>query len=533
LSAAELPDMLLRQAEAALAAGRLGDGLRNGEAAWAASAAHDDAWRLRCGSALIKLRYRSGAQASVVELGREVLPLSRALALPAAERAELLRLVALAAAETGGFEQAMTLGHEAHRIADEAGDRALMALAINVIGWVYHRIGDPWHSEQLLLSALELAREAGAEQPIFFVLNNLAGVLLGSYYLQQDTTARPELGPLLERALGYARECARLAQAQTDAFARATVLCNLGEVLVLRGEHAEAAGVLGPALALAEVAGFNALQWRIGANLGRLELQRGQPAAALALLEPVLQACEAARAHNTQLRVQHVLWLCHSALGDSAGALGHLERYHRMEHERLLNQLRGRSQLFVTRVEAEQARLETLRERERAHRAEADARIDQLTRLGNRRALEERWPPLVEKTQMAADALTLAMLDLDHFKRINDRFGHAVGDSVLVALAELLRQNLRSHDLIIRVGGEEFLVVLPETGLARAEEICARLRERVEQHAWCAVAEGLALTVSIGLAAAPPYELGLLLARADAALYAAKAAGRNRVCCAQ
>lgn len=522
-------DDLLHQAERALAADRSSEGLLAGEAAWAAAALHDDAWRLRCGRVLLQLRYRSGALAAVVDLAQEVLPLQRALAPPAGQQTALLRLVALAAAETGGFEQAMTIGHEAHRIADEAGDRVEKALAVNVIGWVYNRIGDPWHAERLLLDALELARESGAEAPTFFVLNNLAGTLLGSYYLQQDTAPEHELRPLLERALGCARQCATRVQGQADAFVRTTVLCNLGEVLVLAGEHAEAEHTLHLALATAQTSGFRALQWRIDANLGRLELQLGRPAAALVLLQRVLQASEAPQAYNTHLRVQHALWMCHAALGNAPAALKHLERYHQLEHARLLKQLHGRSQLFVTRVEIEQARLETRRERERASRAETDARIDPLTGLGNRRALDDQWPPLARRLRTASAGVAMAMLDLDHFKIVNDRFGHRVGDAVLVALADLIRQNLRSHDLLVRMGGEEFLLVLPEADAARALDICGRLRQRVEQHAWSALADGLAVTVSIGIATAPPHELESLVDRADAALYQAKACGRNRV----
>jgi diguanylate cyclase (GGDEF)-like protein len=195
----------------------------------------------------------------------------------------------------------------------------------------------------------------------------------------------------------------------------------------------------------------------------------------------------------------------------------------------MLSQLRGQSQIFVTKVEAEQVRLEARRAGERAARAETSARVDQLTGLGNRRELELRWPPLMQQLQGQQLPLALVMADLDHFKQVNDRYGHAVGDAVLVTLAKLLRDNTREQDMIIRVGGEEFLLVLPEADATRALEICERLRQRVAAHGWELVAPGLQISLSIGLASAPPYELRSLIERADEALYAAKRAGRNAV----
>ena len=121
------------------------------------------------------------------------------------------------------------------------------------------------------------------------------------------------------------------------------------------------------------------------------------------------------------------------------------------------------------------------------------------------------------------------MLDLDRFKEINDRFGHAIGDEVLVAVARLLTENTRAVDIGARVGGEEFLLVLPDTDGERALEICERVRLRVAGYDWGALGDGLAVTVSIALASAPPCDGAELSARADGALYVAKGRGRNCV----
>jgi diguanylate cyclase (GGDEF)-like protein len=125
--------------------------------------------------------------------------------------------------------------------------------------------------------------------------------------------------------------------------------------------------------------------------------------------------------------------------------------------------------------------------------------------------------------------LTVALIDLDHFKLINDRFGHTIGDKVLVEMARQLHENTRSSDVLARIGGEEFLVVFPDMPQAQALEVCERLRARVEKHDWGNVAEGLSVTLSVGVSHAPPYELATLFDEADRAMYRAKHGGRNRV----
>jgi len=196
----------------------------------------------------------------------------------------------------------------------------------------------------------------------------------------------------------------------------------------------------------------------------------------------------------------------------------------------------AQSRFFVSRLEAEQARAAA----DHAHRKvdaltartqalEAHVQRDPLTGLGNRRFLEARMPGLILDCEQQQRPLTLALIDADHFKQINDQHGHAIGDAVLQQLAQLLRENTRGSDLLLRYGGEEFLAVLPDTVADRAFEVCERLRQSVEAHDWQDLSPGLVVTLSIGLASAPPYSTDLLISRADAAMYRAKHLGRNRV----
>jgi diguanylate cyclase (GGDEF)-like protein len=163
----------------------------------------------------------------------------------------------------------------------------------------------------------------------------------------------------------------------------------------------------------------------------------------------------------------------------------------------------------------------------------SDAVIDQLTGMLNRNALEVRTHELAQQSQVTGEPVGVIVADLDHFKRINDTRGHGVGDTVLRDVAYLLRKQLRAFDLAYRLGGEEFLILVPGSDLARTLELAERLREGIAANP---VAGGLEVTLSIGVSASgrsERFDYPALFAEADAALYRAKRAGRNQVCSAE
>jgi diguanylate cyclase (GGDEF)-like protein len=166
-------------------------------------------------------------------------------------------------------------------------------------------------------------------------------------------------------------------------------------------------------------------------------------------------------------------------------------------------------------------------ESDRAHRRRST--LDPLTGLFNRNALEQRLGELDGQLCDPDEGRSYAFLlcDLDHFKRVNDQFGHAAGDAVLQDIAYTMRAALRAGDTIYRVGGEEILVMLPGAGHTDAMEIAERLRCEVRDRR----PVGVSVSLSIGVAVAEPGRVDCeeLLSRADAALYAAKAGGRDRV----
>jgi diguanylate cyclase (GGDEF)-like protein len=184
------------------------------------------------------------------------------------------------------------------------------------------------------------------------------------------------------------------------------------------------------------------------------------------------------------------------------------------------------SQLAEAHAELER-RATTLERLQDQLRDQADR--DWLTGLRNRRYLARRELEGLTQEQLVCP-LSLAVLDLDHFKSINDRFGHETGDEVLVRVAAMLSETLRESDVVVRSGGEEFLVVMPLTDARAAGACCERVRRAISDERWEEIADGLTVTTSIGIASTQePSELEALVRVADQRLYEAKHAGRDRV----
>ncbi|MBX9929305.1 MAG: GGDEF domain-containing protein [Gemmatimonadaceae bacterium] len=171
--------------------------------------------------------------------------------------------------------------------------------------------------------------------------------------------------------------------------------------------------------------------------------------------------------------------------------------------------------------------LETAWEMEEATRR---SRTDPLTGLANRRAFEELLQRVLAEATRFGTSCALAVIDIDHFKRVNDTHGHDVGDAVLQTVAHALQEGIREVDLVARLGGEELAVLSPQTDAEGARELSERLRQRIEARVTRAGGVEVRVTASVGVAVRRPGDDGpTLFKRADRALYRAKSGGRNRV----
>jgi diguanylate cyclase len=209
------------------------------------------------------------------------------------------------------------------------------------------------------------------------------------------------------------------------------------------------------------------------------------------------------------------------------GLLGTMDQ-HQQQRDQREQEVAARLKGLAERVANMEQEAQGYREHLEVQRQKA--LIDPLTGLPNRAAWSERLDHEVNAWHQQGNSLSLAMLDLDHFKRINDGYGHLAGDKVLKIIANVLRKRLRSSDFIARFGGEEFVLLMPNSSLTDALAAGEVLRAAIEACPFHFKGEPVTITVSMGVAQFLPGERSdLALKRADAALYRAKAAGRNQV----
>lgn len=209
------------------------------------------------------------------------------------------------------------------------------------------------------------------------------------------------------------------------------------------------------------------------------------------------------------------------------GLLGTMDQHQKQRDEReqeVAARLKGLAERVAHMEQEAQGYREHLEEQRQK------ALIDPLTGLPNRAAWSERLDHEISQWQQHGNTLLLAMLDLDHFKRINDNYGHLAGDKVLKIIASVLRKRLRGTDFIARFGGEEFVLLMPGTVPATGAKLLETLRASIEACPFHFKGERVTITISMGLTAFKPGEHSdMVLKRADQALYRAKHAGRNRV----
>ncbi|MFN8078984.1 MAG: diguanylate cyclase [Kineosporiaceae bacterium] len=263
-------------------------------------------------------------------------------------------------------------------------------------------------------------------------------------------------------------------------------------------------------------------------DLAELQLARGRcllmldrPHEALTELDGALGGLHPDRDLVEHLQALELRSTARERAGDTAGALADMRSLselvwvrHRRQIGGFMDQIWGRAGVEGRRRDLE-AREEILIR---------TAEQDPLTGLANRRGVERFCAAMAP-----GDAVCLVMVDIDHFKTVNDRFGHAVGDATLREVAQVLSSSVRAVDRVARWGGEEFLLALPTSSVEFGAEVATRVRRRAQEHHWEELADGLGLTLSAGVACGPADDLTSVLHRADAALYAAKRTGRNRV----
>ena len=446
----------------------------------------------------------------------------------------------------GDNDQALVDLEAALALTARCEDHQLNFDAQNLMGIVNGDLGNAEVSIAWNQRALALAEQCGLPRMRAIARANLAGRELDRGELLLAEGALAESRAALQRSLALAEEALQISRAAGMQRIQVVVLSNQGAALALLGRAGEAMEAFEQQLLLAELIGDRSSKVHRAHYLARMFREAGELDRARALAAQGLEIGEQAGAKNLLVSLYELASAIAEQQGDHVEALRLYKRFHALRSELALNSAQQRARVLAVRLETERAQAEAAAERshaqalrlaneELARRAEAlgrDALEDALTGLANRRRLDAYLSLCFERARRAGTPLCVALIDLDHFKQINDAFSHAVGDTVLRQLGGLLQAHCRSQDLAARWGGEEFLIALDDVGLAGARAICERLRQAVQAHDWAAIAPGLTVTASLGLCDVARHEsLAAGLLQADTLLYQAKQAGRNRVCC--
>jgi diguanylate cyclase (GGDEF)-like protein len=458
-----------------------------------------------------------------------------------------LNNIALALRHQGQPAEALEHLLQSQAVARTAGDFTAQAYAQVNVGSTLLELADPAAALDALDRALELVR-ATSDRALECTTQTQRGLALGQLNRRDEALSALEKAMALARRTGNRGDLTRVHLA-------------LGQVLMDVDETAAAQGHLRTALEGARGGGDLALEPEALLRLAQARLRMGDADEAARLGDEVLALAQRRQDVGVLADAHQLLSQVHEARGDAAASLQHLQNHLEYAQQRSGRHALRRAHAALARHEIETARREAQqlqdeslalgRELEAARdtsRRQADllaelaaqsellqqlAREDGLTGVANRRWLDAQVTREAERSRRFEHPLSVAMIDIDDFKAVNDRCGHAIGDTVLREVARLLRDSCRLNDLVARYGGEEFAVVMVETTPDNAAHLADKLRQRVHEHDWPGVHPQLqGITVSIGIAGtavghdAPTRNL---LAEADTALYAAKRAGKNVV----
>jgi diguanylate cyclase (GGDEF)-like protein len=444
------------------------------------------------------------------------------------------------------YDRALDAYQRSLQLREQIRDRDGESETLNNIGNIYGELADHNAALQHHERALQLKRQLGFARSEALALANVG-------------TSCAHLGDIT-RARDCYKEALALATKSGQKMVAATVLQEMGTLQLQVGEAASALEWLEQSRDLARADGNRYAEAQALLSRGEALIELGELDRARDELQTALDTAESIGARRFVRNAYRALSTVAEQMDDHALALRNFRRFHEVDDEIYSAEQNRRVQsvLVQAQVERSQRDADLLRQanneltamndelvRANTEKAELLERLslqtaelerqtreDSLTGIYNRRHLDAELATEVERARRFQRELAVVMADIDYFKKVNDNFSHAIGDAVLREVADILKNGVRSIDIVARYGGEEFSLLLLETSAVRAIQLCERLRTAIEEHDWSRIADGLRITMSFGIAAASaglsPAEV---LGRADANLYHAKVMGRNRVVC--
>lgn len=437
--------------------------------------------------------------------------------------------LALVFFDLGDYPKALAHLSEARQALVHAHDPRVASRCAHAEGLVQSRLGEFDLARASFDQALALRHEGGDFAGAATTLNSLGVVHLRIAQLPASDAAAAHAE--FESAIDHFRQARDLAVQEGDDRLLLLTEINTAGALGGLGRFDEALQRFLAQLRTARDLGDRHNESLILSNAGEAARRGGQLDRARVLGEEALEVARstASKVREREARLQ--LSLTCEALGDYAAALEHYKVHHALERETDAAEARRVTQAQSLRGAVEHAEREAERLLRENRLLERQARQDALTGLANRRAFDDALAARVAEARRAGGTLAIVAFDLDHFKSINDRYTHGAGDSVLRDTANVLRGQCRTSDLAARIGGEEFVLLLPGADRTAACAVAERVRAQVSRRTFAALPSNVRVTLSAGVAV----DTGAgsaddLLRAADAALYRAKGEGRDRVC---
>ncbi len=486
-------------------------------------------------------------------------------------QASSLYILGISAVDSGNFREGLILLMRSQALSESLPDPETNVRALSQIAWVYFNFGDFLKAFETLRTAQKIAKEMGIPDLEADCLISLGAVYAESGDPQQAAETFERALQLLENGDDIRKRCtalnnlaytqislkdfdAALANASRSVALAAQLNSNVllalthgtsGQIyLALKNYRTAERFLLMSQLEHQKV--YDQPDDELVLDLARISMELGRFEDARRMLSESLESVEFRGQNRFTYHFHRLLSELFEKADQLPQALLHLKKFHEIksklfneETQKSLGNLMAIHQAETWRMDAEIYRLKNFslrREMSDHYHAVAEmqhlATTDALTQLLNRRHFFTLADYSFRAAQETGKSLCALMIDIDNFKQVNDQFGHLGGDQVLREVSAVIQSCLRSRDRVGRVGGEEFAVMIPESGFANAEKIGQRILNSVAGRKISLSGQKMNVTVSIGAAQIESADQILqdLLSRADQALYSAKQGGKNRLC---
>ena len=474
---------------------------------------------------------RAGDLALSLSQSMQALSYLESTALPGIE-ADILQNIAIILGSLGNYAEGLEYGFKALTLVQSIGDREREAHILSSIGVIYLHSKNTDESLRMFRQALQLNRELGRKRYEAQTLNNMSLSLnaLGDH----------------QEALVSSLEALRLAEETEFSGLTVTATGTVGETYLAMSEYGQASHYLQQYLMAARAAGSKRDETWALSLLGETDHRQGLDSSAFSYLSQALEIAQQVGLRAEAARCYELLADIYEQQGDLKQALAQLkllnqakETIYNDDTAKRIADLQVIHQVESAKQDAEIQHMKTMElQQEIEKRKEAElalkelATLDPLTGVLNRREFFILAEKEVQSALQKQQRLSMIMLDVDHFKAVNDHYGHAIGDQVLTAIAQIVRGNLRRGEAFGRIGGDEFAILLPGSDSLQGQRIAQRLQDKIASQSFKLDQGTLSLTASLGIAELDPKQddsFSVLLDHADQAMYSAKRSGRSRI----